>query len=46
MYHEHQWWFDSQFPERADLLYRVMKERENDSENGLGKKVYVKEKCP
>jgi len=27
-------------------LYRVMKERENDSENGLGKKVYVKEKCP
>ena len=45
--HERGWWEKSDHPERSHLLRQVLWEKmEVDSEDGMGKKLYIKERCP
>ena len=45
--HEEDWWLDPEHPERLYLLHDVLWEKSaNDSEDGKGNKVYIKERCP
>ena len=45
--HEDDWWLDAEHPERLYLLHDVLRERlANDSEDGKGNRVYIKERCP
>ena len=45
-HHPAEWWLDREYPERAKFLTEVCLERDDDSEDGYGKKVYIKERCP
>lgn len=37
MHHPFEWWYDSRFPERLNLLRNVIGEVENDNEDMSGK---------
>ena len=44
--HDESWWDSPEHPERQNLLYDVLWERMiEDSEDGKGNQVYIKERC-
>ena len=44
--HEESWWYDTKHPERLEMLVDIVGERmKEDSENGKGEKLYIKERC-